>query len=215
MPFTIGQFLDVMKQYNLAVYPLQILFNILALVMIFFLFKKSKLSSILISLGLSFFWLWIGIAYHLVFFTSINNAAYVFGAMFIVHGLIFFYFGVVKQTMQFELRKDWLGILGGIFILYALVIYPVLGLYFGHTFPANPTFGLPCPTTIFTFGLLLYMIKKVHWYLILIPFIWSLIGTSAAVNLTIYEDFGLGITGVVGSVVLLLTNKRREAIELK
>ncbi|WKZ69329.1 MAG: DUF6064 family protein [Melioribacteraceae bacterium] len=215
MPFTIEQFLDTMELYNKSIWPLQIAFNTLALIMIFFLFKNSTTGNKFISASLGFFWLWMGIVYHLVFFTQINNAAYGFGIIFIIQGLLFLYFGLIKVDLQFSLRKDWLGILSGIFILYALLIYPILGHYFGHTFPRNPTFGLPCPTTIFTFGLLLFTIKRVPWYLIIIPFIWSLIGTSAAINLTIYEDFGLGIIGVIGFVVLLLTNKTREAIEIK
>lgn len=211
MPFTIEQFLDVMGQYNLAVWPLQIVFNVLAVSMIIFLVRKTNFSDKLISGGLGFFWLWIGIAYHLTFFTTINKAAYIFGVLFILQGIIFIYFGFVKQILKFEFRKDWIGILGGIFILYALVIYPILGLYFGHTFPRNPTFGLPCPTTIFTFGILLFAAKKISWYLVIIPFLWSLVGTSAAINLTIYEDFGLGIAGVFGFAILLLTNKQRES----
>jgi hypothetical protein len=213
MPFTIKQFLDVMSQYNLAVWPLQIVFNLFAVVMLTAFLMKTKLSNKLISGGLAFFWLWIGIAYHLAFFTSINKAAYIFGALFIFQGVVFIYFGLVKQILVFELRKDWLGILGGLFVLYALIIYPILGLYFGHTFPRNPTFGLPCPTTIFTFGLLLFTIKRIPWYLIVIPFIWSLIGFSAAIQLTIYEDFGLGIAGVVGFVVILITNKNKTAVQ--
>ena len=213
MPFTVDQFLDVMGQYNLAVWPLQIVFNLLAVLIIFFLIRKTKFSDKFISGGLGFFWLWIGLAYHLSFFTTINKAAYLFGAFFVIQGLVFIYFGFFKQILIFELRSDWIGILGIIFITYALIVYPILGLYFGHTFPYNPTFGLPCPTTIFTFGVLLFTIKKIPWYLILIPFLWSLIGTSAAINLTIYEDFGLGIAGVLGFVLVLLTNKKR-AIQL-
>jgi len=210
MPFTIKEFLDVMAQYNLAVWPLQIVFNILAVIMLIFLFRKTNFSNKLISGGLAFFWLWIGIVYHLAFFTSINKAAYLFGLLFIVQGILFIYFGFVKQILYYEMRKDWLGNLGGLFVLYALIIYPILGMSFGHTFPQNPTFGLPCPTTIFTFGLLFFSIKKIPWYLILIPFLWSIVGTGAAINLTVYEDFGLGVAGVVGFVVILLTNKRRE-----
>lgn len=212
MPFTTKQFLDIMGLYNNSVWPLQIVFNVLALIMIFLLFKNSKADNKFINACLGFFWLWIGIAYHLVFFTQINNAAYAFGVLFIIQGLLFLYFGIVKDWLQFKVRADWLGILGGFFVLYALIIYPILGYSFGHTFPRNPTFGLPCPTTIFTFGILLFTIKRVSWYLIIIPFMWSLIGFSAAIQLTIFEDFGLGIAGICGFVVLLITNKNREAV---
>lgn len=46
---------------------------------------------------------------------------------------------------------------------------PSLGVAIGHTYPAQPTFGLPCPTTIFTFGLLLWVRPPVPWSLLVIP----------------------------------------------
>ena len=39
----------------------------------------------------------------------------------------------------------------------ALVAYPVLSAMLGREFPEMPTFGLPCPTTIFTLGLLAFL----------------------------------------------------------
>ena len=41
-------------------------------------------------------------------------------------------------------------------ILFALILYLGLGIVFGHRYPAVPVFGVaPCPTTIFTVGILL------------------------------------------------------------
>ncbi|WP_339379209.1 DUF6064 family protein [aff. Roholtiella sp. LEGE 12411] len=39
-------------------------------------------------------------------------------------------------------------------------IYPLIGYSLERTFPSLPTFGIPCPTTIFTFGLLFWTNKK-------------------------------------------------------
>jgi hypothetical protein len=55
---------------------------------------------------------------------------------------------------------------------------------------------LPCPTTIFTFGVLLFVNKKISVPVLITPFLWSLMGLSAAVNLSIYDDFGSLIAGV-------------------
>jgi len=100
-------------------------------------------------------------------------------------------------------------IIGGIFALYALVIYPVLGYSFGHVYPASPTFGAPCPTTIFTFGLLLWTDKRFPRHILVIPLLWSIIGFTAALSLTIREDFGLLIAGLLGTLLILLVRGKQ------
>ena len=105
------------------------------------------------------------------------------------------------------------GIVGLIFISYALVIYPVLNFVLCHPYPNSPTFGLPCPTTIFTFGMLLFANKKISIGLLIIPVGWSLIGLSAAINLSIYEDFGLLVAGVLGLILIIVSNKEFKKTE--
>lgn len=207
LPFTIEEFLNIFKTYNQSVFPLQIVFNLIAIYSIFLLFKTKSYSGKFISGALTFFWLWIGIVYHLLFFTVINKAAYFFAALFVIQGILFFIFGFYKKHFSFSYKKDFYGIIGLIFFTYALIIYPVLGHILGHQYPYSPTFGLPCPTTIFTFGVLLFSEKRIPFYLILIPLIWSIIGFGAALNLSIYEDFGLLIAGIIGAVLIVSKNR--------
>jgi hypothetical protein len=210
LPFTIDQFLEVMKNYNLSVWPFQIVLNMLAVIAIVLCFKTIKASSKTVNGILAFYWLWIGIAYHLVHFTSINKAAYLFGILNIAQGLLFMYTGLLRNKLQYKFRPDFYGISGVIFILYALVIYPILSHAFGHVYPEQPTFGLPCPTTIFTFGILLWTTVTVPKYVLIIPFLWSLIGFSAAVNLRITEDFGLLAAGIIGTVLIAVRDRNRK-----
>lgn len=207
IPFTIEQFLDVFEHYNKAVWPMQIVLYLFAITGIFFAIKKYHYSDKIISMILSFFWLWMGIVYQLVFFTSINKGAYIFGILFIVQGFLFLWSGFVKSGLTFEFKTDIYGISGGFFLLFALFIYPILGRLLGHIYPHNPTFGAPCPTTIFTFGILLLVNGKTPAYLLIIPLLWSLIGFSAAVNLRIYEDFGLLLAGILGIILILMKSK--------
>src|SRR5207344_1316571 len=99
----------------------------------------------------------------------INRAAYIFGSLFIIQGALFIYFAFCKRNISFHFRPDIYGITGSFLILFALIIYPVLGYFLGHNYPAAPTFGLPCPTTIFTFGILLFADNIVPIVLIMIP----------------------------------------------
>ena len=211
MPFTVDQFLKVFATYNNAVWPMQFVLGFLALVAVFFAVKGGNRSNQLIILILSFFWVWIGIVYHLVYFTSINPAAYAFGALNILQGGVFLYYGLMKSRLSFRFQLNLYGYTGAILMIYALCIYPVLGYYFGHAYPHSPTFGLPCPTTIFTFGILLFTDKHVPIPVLIIPLIWSLIGFTASLNFGILEDIGLLVAGLVGTSLLAIRNRAANA----
>ena len=76
LPFTVEQFLDVFGIYNQAVWPMQIFLYVFALIAIVLAIKKFNNSDRIISIILAFFWLWIGIVYHFVFFSSINKSIF-------------------------------------------------------------------------------------------------------------------------------------------
>ena len=207
LPFTTEEFLEVFKIYNLTVWPTQILLVILALLMIFVLLKKNKLSDKIISIGLTLFWLWMGIVYHYLFFTKINGAAYVFGLLFVFQAVLFFYYGLIKRNLEFNFRNNFIGVISIILFLYALIFYPLLGYQFGHLYPRTPTFGLPCPTTIFTFGMIILLANRKN-IIFIIPIVWSLVGFTAAIKLGIYQDIGLLIAGLL-SAIILFTKKMK------
>jgi len=209
-PFTLEQFLEVFKNYNLTVWPMQVVFYLLAIAVIFFSLKKFIYSNPVINIILSFFWLWIGVVYHIIYFSGINKAAYVFGGIFILHGFIFLFYGVFKSKISFHFRYDINNIIGALMILYALIVYPFLGYFLGHRYPYSPTFGLPCPTTIFTFGILLTANRKVPVLVLIIPVIWSVIGFFAAISFGILEDTGLLVSGILAAILILRNNKYQE-----
>lgn len=207
LPFTQEQFLEVFKNCNQAVFPIQIAFYLISVMTIYFVFKPNTTSDKLICIILSFLWLWMGIVNHIIFFTTINNAAYLFGGLFSIQGVLFFVYGVFKNKLSFNFRKDKYRITGIILIFFSLVIYPLLGYFFGHIYPSSPTFGLPCPTTIFTFGFLLLNTKKCPIIILIIPFLWSIIGFMAALQFGIFEDTGLIVASLLTWSLILYKNK--------
>ena len=208
LPFTLEQFLQVFKDYNQSVYPLQIVFYLMAGAVILLSIKKILNADKVINAILSFFWLWMGIVYHLVYFTQINKAAYLFGGVFILQGLLFFYQGVLNNKLSYEFPFNKWGWTGAFLIIFALIIYPLLGYVAGHFYPASPTFGLPCPTTIFTIGILMWSNKKMPLSMMIIPLIWSIIGFFAALKLGFLEDTGLPVAGILGIIMMATSNKR-------
>jgi hypothetical protein len=207
LPFTVEQFFAVFARYNQEVWPAQLLLYALAVVSVCLALRKKSNASVLVSSVLAGFWLWMGAVYHLAYFLAINPAAFGFGVLFIVQALVFVEAGVIHQRLQFRFRPDARGLVGAALLAYALIVYPLLGWLAGHRYPAAPTFGLPCPTTIFTFGLLLWAVEQLPWRVLVIPLLWALIGSFAALFLTVIEDFGLPIAGLI--VVSFMALRRR------
>ena len=209
IPFTVEQFFDIFGTYNTAIWPAQVLAYGLGIVALALAFRESQLSTRIISGILALFWTWMGIFYHIVHFSVINPAAWIFGIAFVLQGLLFLLVGTIFRRPAFRFTLKPLPIVGACFILYATVIYPLLGIGFGHSYPRSPMFGVaPCPTTIFTFGVLLWASKPVPAYLLVIPLLWSIVGMSAAVNLRVPQDYGLVVAGVLGTVLILIQNRQ-------
>jgi Family of unknown function (DUF6064) len=206
IPFTTEQFFQVFENYNQNIYPIQFGLILVAVAVIFMAVSRQPFKNKIISGLLGLLWLWAGIVYHLIFFTAISPPAYLFGTLFIFQGLLFLYEGVARNRLSFCASRRFHGILGAIFIAYALVIYPIIGYALGRIFPASPTFGAPCPTTIFTFGLLLWTDKKIPLNLLIVPVLWSIVGTSAALSFGVKEDFGLLVAATMGTAVIVRHN---------
>ena len=209
LPFTVEQFLEIFKNYNQAVYPVQIIFYLLAALVVFLSVKSITNASKIINGILAFLWCWMGIVYHLLYFSQVNKAAYLFGIIFIIQGLLFLYEGVFNNKLSYNFTRDLFGVSGAVLVVFALVLYPVIGYTFGHIYPSSPTFGLPCPTTIFTFGIFLWSDKRLPVTILVIPFLWSLIGFFAALKLGIFEDTGLLIAGLF-TFTMIITQANRK-----
>src|SRR5688500_12547623 len=208
LPFTVDEFLQLFEKYNQSIFPLQVFFYLLAFAIIFLAVKKIPLADRIINSILTFFWLWMGIVYHFQFFTTINKAAYLFGSLFIVQALVFFYYGVIKRKLIYRLTQDTLGVIGIILVTFALVAYPLLGYLFGRIYPVAPTFGVPCPTTLFTFDVLLCTDRTVPNIILVIRFLWSLLGFSAATTLGIREDTALIVASFMTTGILLIRRQK-------
>ena len=89
LPFTREEFIGLFAQYNLAVWPVQILAYVLGIAMVASLWRPSRTADRLIAGGLAAMWLWTGIAYQWMHFAAINPAALGFGAMFVLQGVLF------------------------------------------------------------------------------------------------------------------------------
>ena len=197
IPFTVEQFFGVIRLYNNAVWPAQVLLLLLAVLVVIFIALRRPWSGMAVSAILALLWLWVGAAYHLAFFVQINPAALGFGALSIVGGFLFVWQGVVRRRLAFVFAKNLRTGLGVSLIAFALVVYPVWATLAGHGYPELPTFGLPCPTTIFTIGVLAVAYGADLRSVLAAPILWSFVGSQAAFLFNVKPDFGLLVAGVV------------------
>ena len=208
LPFTSAQFLDVFAAYNNAIWPTQIVAYGLGFLSVATLFSPGIAADRIIAAVLALMWVWSGIAYHWLHFSSVNPAAWGFGFAFVLQGVIFLIVGTLQGRIRFGFRSNLCSIVGLAFILYAGIIYPVLGIALGHSYPRAPLFGVtPCPVTIFTFGWLLLLRAPIQWWVIAIPVVWSLIGGSAAFLLDVPQDLLLLVGGVLTAALLAKSHK--------
>ena len=191
VPFRPDQFLEVFREYNEAVWPMQTVLVLGALAATTTVVMNRRWSRAAACTILGFFWGWAGIGYHIAFFRRINPAAFGFGLLFLVQAFVLFRAGWRAQAARRAGRGRISKGLGGLLVFYALVVYPWLGSVSGHPYPYSPTFGLPCPTTIFTLGLLMLADWSVPRHVLAIPLIWATIAVYAAFELGVHEDFGL------------------------
>jgi hypothetical protein len=208
LPFDREQFLAVFTGYNEAVWPAQALLTAVAILAALLAWRPGRATDRIISGALAVLWGWMGVVYHFLFFRAINPAAAVFAAAFVLQAAAFVWFGVAQDRLRFRVERTAAGFAAGVLIVYALAVYPLVSQAVGHVYPAAPTFGLPCPTTIFTLGLLLAAGLGAPRVLLLVPLGWAALGMVAALRLGMVEDLGLPAAALVTAFLLL---RRRKA----
>jgi hypothetical protein len=207
LPFTLEEFLETFRSYNNGIGIAPLVLMVLAVGLIGLARSRYPWRHRAIAGGLALLWLWSGVVYHWAFFARINPAARFFAIVFVAQAVLLIVYGPIKDRLRFLPGRNGATTAGWALILYALVAYPLLGWAFGHGYPAGPSFGAPCPATIYFFGLMLWALPSLPFAVVLLPMFWAAVGTSAAMQLGIREDFGLAAAGVV--VLFAMFRRRR------
>jgi hypothetical protein len=206
LPFTQTEFFDVFGAYNAALWPAALALWLISLGLVLFAVRASTPPHRALSALLAVHWAWSAVAYHAAFFTRINPAAWLFAGLFLTQAAVFAWVGVVRGRLRFSTGRSLRHVLAGALVTYALA-YPLINLAQGLVFPRVPTFGVPCPTTILTLGLLLAATPP-SWSIAIIPVAWAVVGGSAALLLGVRADLTLFLAAAL-LITSLATTKRR------
>jgi hypothetical protein len=194
----------VFGAYNTALWPALAALWVVTVGLVVNWMRKGRMDGRGVFVLLAVRWAWSGIVYHWFFFRSINQAATLFGAVFVLQAVLFGWLAAASRgvfTLQgWRLRS----ILGTALVVYGLV-YPFVGIVFGLQYPRLPLFAVPCPTTLVTAGLLLTAVGVPRWVNI-VPVLWSVLGISAAFALGIWADIALVVSGAILALDTLAPN---------
>ena len=214
LSFSIEEFLLVLESYNLAIWPFQIFAYILVFMALFFSFKPTNYSPKIVLAILSFFWLFPGIVFCFLYWAPSHLFGYIFGIFCVLQGIMFLY-SIIKSDITIGSQDITYTLIGILFVLYAIIGYQIFGYYLGHIYPKFFAVGLvPCPTTIFTFGIFLIINKKIPIKYYVIPLMVSLGGFLAAYK-GIYEDIGLIIAGILGTILIIQRDAQVKRKDIK
>jgi hypothetical protein len=125
LPFTKDQFFDLLAAYNVGLWPALLALWIASVLVCVLLLSSRRPPDRWISALLAAHWAWSAIAYHAWFFTRINQAAWLFAALFLLQAAVFFWVGVVHGHLSFgRWRSAWAPVAWGL-VAYSLV-YPAI-----------------------------------------------------------------------------------------
>lgn len=208
LPFTPDQFFDVFGAYNHLLWPFALGLWLYALIGFVLLARSRAGCGRFIATMLAVQWAWAGLSYHAVFFTSINPAAWLFAGSFVLQSALLLWFGVLRDRLQFSRWGSVRHVVAWMLLVYSL-LYPLIVLVEGHTFPDAPTFGLPCPTTLLTVGFLFAAAPSWPRLVAVIPVLWAFVAGSAASLLGVRADLMLWVAGTALSLYVLIPARSR------
>jgi hypothetical protein len=136
--------------YNAAIWPLQILALALGAAIFGLLLGGVAWRGRAIAAILAACWLWVAWAYFLQRYDTINWAASYFAAGFAAEAMLISWTGIIRDRLVFRSGRDAAGKAGRCILLFALVVFPLIGPLVGRPWTQVEVFGVtPDPTSAY------------------------------------------------------------------
>jgi hypothetical protein len=128
---------------------------------------------------LAAWWLWVGIAFHLNRYSTINWAARYFAALFVIQSVLIVWEGIVRDRLQLRIGRDTAARLALGVLAAAVVVQPIAGAMTARTWSQVELVGVtPDPTAVATLVLLGLAVPRAPRSLLVIPVLWCAIGAA-------------------------------------
>lgn len=201
-------FFTMLENYHAQVHPFPYVALVLGFVVMALLLSAYRHRARVSLVIIAFLWAWNGLVLFTYEAAALAPMLYSLqGILFPVQAVLLAHFACAKDLQDVGMDEKT-GLAGYSAMFIAIFLYPIIGNITGHTYPAAPVFPEPCPLTIFTFGYLLALHKYIRPGLLVIPFLWSLMGIVAVMRLGVVGDAIEVIAGVACTAAILMKNKR-------
>jgi len=198
LPYTAEVWFALFDEYNRAIRPLQgVSLFLTASILMLALRSRENRSRIIVAI-LAAGWVWTGSVFHLVYFSEINFAAPVYGAVFILQGVLLFWSGVYRNRISIRFQRKPTSYAGAAIFILSAVILPVIDWHHGLSW-TDARFALLAPgaTAGLTLGLLMMVDRRPPLWVGAIPVLWTTVAGAHAAVLGVYQDIALTAAGLV------------------
>lgn len=177
--FSPGTYWRLVALYQREVWPLQVLAFGAGVALLWLAARRPPGSVRAICAVVALAWLWVGWAFHLERYATINWAARHFAAAFALEALLLVVFGAVRPGPQFQAGRERGRVAGLILAVCGIVLYPIGSLIAGRPLTQAELFGvMPEPTALGSIGLLLAAGPARRDWLLVIPVLSLAIGIA-------------------------------------
>lgn len=186
-------FWNTIADYNAATWPAQLLLAGIGAILTLLLYKRpSDAVRTAMKIYMAALNFWIAGIYYLVY-GGPREYHRMLALFWAIMGCIWIYDLVVKHASLS--RKGHHTFFAGILFVMPL-IYPLVSLALGRTFPMMTSPVMPCSVAVFTIGLMLAFAERVNIVLAMFLCHWALIGLSKVYFFGIPEDYLLACSVV-------------------
>jgi hypothetical protein len=199
----LSQFLATFGRASAAVWPMQLVWYLAAVAIVALALWPVRRSSQLICALAAAYFAWIGIAYFAWQMPGMHYS-WLWAAVFTLQAVLLVVAGVVRSDLVIRPRWDLASGLGAVFIAYALIGYPLVGVLGGHALRVVPVFGVsPCASVIFFFGLLLWAVPPAPAYVLLLPLAWALGAAPPDLARGVAADYGMLVAALITAGLII------------
>jgi Family of unknown function (DUF6064) len=170
--FTPETYYRLFELHNIAVWPVQVLTVALSLAAVRLPWRGPGQNRA-VMLFLAAMWLWVGWAFQLHRYATINLAASWFAVAFALQGLLLFGVALLRRDGA-DRKREKADRMGLAVMAFAVVVQPLLAPLLGRSWRSVELAGVaPDPTALLTLGFLSAV--RAPWPLWPIPILWSLV----------------------------------------
>jgi hypothetical protein len=174
--FSARTYYRLFERYNLDWWPLQLLALALGVAVLALGWRGGERAGRAIAAILVGCWLWLAWGFHWQRYATIHLAAGYFALAFALQALLLLWLGVLRGRLAIAPVSRMRRRAGLVLLLFALLVFPLLGPLLGRSWTQAEVFGMaPDPTALATLGVLLFAGVRPAWGLFPIPVAWCLI----------------------------------------